>query len=341
MSAGKKYKAFFLLGLTLFAFSFLVEFSMRKIKGAPPSVDKQFSHFVSDDDVGFRHESGSVLKGTSASGEYEYEYRHNSAGFRDQDRNENKNRSVFRIIGLGDSFTYGAGVSFEETYLRRLEKLLNSRPGLHPDVEVINVATSFSWPERQRKTFDKFGKKLSPDLVLAGIMPNDVLDTKLSSTVSVDTDGKLISVGSDSMWGTFAAHSMFLRNVNATIHDYQSQIYWKATYLPYIFNDVWNKIENEFRRLNEDVVSGNARLALVYIPQQGPWREYHSVPETRVKDMAARNSIHFISTLDTLKKGFSDGEKLYYPVDGHCTPSAHRLIAEKVFHYLEDNRLVP
>jgi len=46
-----------------------------------------------------------------------------------------------RVLGLGDSFTFGQGVRFEDIYLRRLEKLFK-QDGL--DV-AVNIASCFGY----------------------------------------------------------------------------------------------------------------------------------------------------------------------------------------------------
>ena len=46
----------------------------------------------------------------------------NSQGLRDYDYPMEKAPAIFRIIILGDSVTFGTGVTMEETYAKRLEK---------------------------------------------------------------------------------------------------------------------------------------------------------------------------------------------------------------------------
>ena len=56
----------------------------------------------------------------------------NSNGIRDREFEIHKPSNTFRIIGLGDSITMAAGLDLEESYLKKLEFLLNKRtlPGL-------------------------------------------------------------------------------------------------------------------------------------------------------------------------------------------------------------------
>jgi hypothetical protein len=86
----------------------------------------------------------------SASNEFVFEVRHSSWGARDVEHPTAKPPGVFRILGLGDSFTYGVGAAFEDTYLAMLENLLDARPGNHPRVEIIKagIPRFFTEPER-------------------------------------------------------------------------------------------------------------------------------------------------------------------------------------------------
>ena len=61
----------------------------------------------------------------------------NSLGFRDNERTIHKPDNVYRIIGLGDSFSWGAGVKQEDTFLKKLEGSLNNTSG-NTRYEVFN-----------------------------------------------------------------------------------------------------------------------------------------------------------------------------------------------------------
>jgi hypothetical protein len=53
----------------------------------------------------------------------------NSHGLRDEEFSLAKPADRFRILALGDSFTYGHGVRSEETYVKQLEAMLNHKLG--------------------------------------------------------------------------------------------------------------------------------------------------------------------------------------------------------------------
>ena len=86
---------------------FAAEALARAFHLAPP-VAREYGGNVPDPFLPFRRRPLSVLRGTAATGEFTYEYRHNSAGFRDWEHSPGADEDVIRILGLGDSFTYGS-----------------------------------------------------------------------------------------------------------------------------------------------------------------------------------------------------------------------------------------
>jgi hypothetical protein len=65
--------------------------------------------------------------------------RTNSHGFRDRERTFDRTSVAIRVLAIGDSQTYGAGASYDETFSTLLEKRLQ---GKEPRSEVINLGVS-------------------------------------------------------------------------------------------------------------------------------------------------------------------------------------------------------
>lgn len=95
----------------------------------------------------------------------------NSLGLRGPEVSEQKTTGTFRILGIGDSFTYGAGVRDEDTFLRRLERSLNAK-GAGP-VEVLNAGVEGYNTRDEIITLEHRWLALAPDLILIGFYLND------------------------------------------------------------------------------------------------------------------------------------------------------------------------
>lgn len=90
----------------------------------------------------------------------------NSLGLRGPEAGRRKPAGVYRIAVVGDSFTMGAGVSDDEAYPRRLEKLLSARCGR--PFEVLNFGVGgYDFPQLLADACGR-AKTFSPDMVLVG-----------------------------------------------------------------------------------------------------------------------------------------------------------------------------
>lgn len=90
-----------------------------------------------------------------------------------------KQANEFRILCLGESSTFGAMVSDEETYAARLEELLN-RDRSDRNYRVINAGVSGYTSFQSLKYLERRGLELKPDLVLFYHEINDQLPAEFS-----------------------------------------------------------------------------------------------------------------------------------------------------------------
>jgi hypothetical protein len=100
-------------------------------------------------------------------------YETNSHGIRGPERTIAKPPKTFRVAVVGDSFTMGNGVDYEETYAAKLELALG---GLLPgrNVEVINFGISGLNLEAIVGRLRQVGLQFDPDLLVYGFTLNDI-----------------------------------------------------------------------------------------------------------------------------------------------------------------------
>jgi lysophospholipase L1-like esterase len=99
----------------------------------------------------------------------------NRLGFREPRLPEPKAPGERRIVVLGDSFTQGYGVAEEQAYPRVLERLLDGVDPAHR-VSVVNLGVPGTSPRDYLGHLEDPGLAYAPDLVLVGVMGNDVQD---------------------------------------------------------------------------------------------------------------------------------------------------------------------
>jgi lysophospholipase L1-like esterase len=268
-------------------------------------------------------------------------------GFRDVEHATVKQPGEFRILALGDSFTYGAGVSFNESYLSRLEQMLNSRK-LHPKVEIIKAGVSRYYPEPERILLEHYGLKYSPDLIIVGFVPNDVLDANQGlDSIKIGQSGYLVTREGQNkpriftLFYTYSHVFRILFNKYNAMTNKEPPIKWDEVYRPNgVFEKDWRSIEVEYEKMLQLAKSAQARLIIVHIPQQGPWDDTKSYPVTRLSEWSSAHGAQFIDTLPAMK--LADPQKsLYYAQDGHCRAAGYEVIAETVYRELTTRGLVP
>jgi len=120
----------------------------------------------------------------------------NSLGYRGDECSRDKPRGTFRIVGLGDSYTFGAGVDYEDTYLRSLEKLLNkSRPSASVRYESMNLGVPGYNTVQELAALREDGLSLRPDLILVGYVFNDTDEVITMTSTFIATAGAIAASG--------------------------------------------------------------------------------------------------------------------------------------------------
>lgn len=102
----------------------------------------------------------------SKTDEFEEKVTSDNLGYRDKNIGE-KGEDVFRIIAVGDSFTFGHGVeNNDKTYPKQLELYLTHYLKINKKIEVINVAEKGYSPDQEYRQIQKRLIQLSPDMIL-------------------------------------------------------------------------------------------------------------------------------------------------------------------------------
>ncbi|MGB2987167.1 MAG: SGNH/GDSL hydrolase family protein [Phycisphaerae bacterium] len=98
----------------------------------------------------------------------------NSHGMRDREPLPDDTESLFRIIVLGDSFTFGYGISGERTYPVVLEDLLNESSKVPPFAyDVLNLGVAGYATRDEAVVLEHVGLRWSPRVVVVGYVLND------------------------------------------------------------------------------------------------------------------------------------------------------------------------
>ena len=99
-------------------------------------------------------------------------------GFRDTEVSVVESTGEFRILLLGDSYTFGYGVDGNDTFAKRLERSLNSvSRGRYKRFLVINAGVIGYGTTQEMLQYELIGKTLRPDIVVLNFfIGNDIQD---------------------------------------------------------------------------------------------------------------------------------------------------------------------
>jgi hypothetical protein len=98
----------------------------------------------------------------------------NSRGYRDDEHAQAKPGGVRRLVCLGDSFAWGAGMEYDDAFPKRLERALARRRGER--WEAVNLALPGMNTVEQAAQLREEGLLYSPDVVVLGYVLNDAED---------------------------------------------------------------------------------------------------------------------------------------------------------------------
>ncbi|HEY6548285.1 MAG TPA: SGNH/GDSL hydrolase family protein [Vicinamibacteria bacterium] len=100
----------------------------------------------------------------------------NSRGYRDEERTIEKQPGTRRLLSLGDSFAWGAGIQWDDTYAQRLARTLSRRRG--EPWEAVQLALPGMTTVDQASQLHEEGLAYGPDVVLLGYVLNDSEDAE-------------------------------------------------------------------------------------------------------------------------------------------------------------------
>lgn len=154
----------------------------RMLENTPPMFRKS--------DV-LAYELAPLSKGKLVREEFDTTITINSQGYRGREFGPGKH-GRFRILAIGDSFTFGYGVEDTESYPARLEQILKNEYHMD-DIEIVNAGFAAGYsPDTYYLFLKERGLKMQPDLILIGFFIGNDIDHRNASEhrwVKSDRDG--------------------------------------------------------------------------------------------------------------------------------------------------------
>ncbi len=266
----------------------------------------------------------------------------NSLGLRGKEFPLQKPKSTYRILAIGDSYTYGARVSDNQTFPFLLERLLNREPNLNFKFEVINAGhAAYSTREEYEYLLER-GVYLKPDMVILAWFPNDIqeLSREYSWRSLLKQHYKF------EPWKSYIRSSA---TFNA-LRIYISYTYIRLKFGPYtpkekidIFeenntpevNRLWQKCFDYILKTKN--FCDSHKIKFLFIALVDPHQINKPLAQIPQKKFMKFTEEHGISFIDTSNKFLSDKNAAQYyllPQDHHFSAKGNNLVAEQIYEYL-------
>lgn len=260
--------------------------------------------------------SGGPAVGSRLGSEYYVSYEWNSHGCRAPEYLIPPAPNAFRIIALGDSFAQGSGVHFEDVFTSVMERRLREEASRAHDprlFEVFGCAVAGFSTREERLYYEKRVRAYQPDVVLVAMVWND--------SRSFSNDVALGYVHTPAKW-EFLVHTAYLvQEIRHTLPEPD-------------FSDSMQ----ELTVLNQQLREEGAKLGVVVFRNAGgeEWERLSEQADSAGKALG----VPVLDLGDALLTGDYQKDLMVHPIDGHPNEIAHRIAAERILDWLEEEGLM-
>lgn len=313
------------------------------------------------------------FRGFEVSSEFSFPVIINSRGLRDREFETPKGPGVFRILVLGDSFTYGSGAEAGTTYPRLLEDLLN-RDRIKTRFEVINAGVSGYGTFHEKDFLVREGVGYAPDLLILQFYPdNDLFENLHPFRLEVQDDflGKRSKQGPMRLWirtlkNWLRSHSHAYRLLGDRWHLLRIRLGMEGGFSA--FSDIylkegtrtarsaWQKTAGLLSDIHGFAKEHGIGFLMVFTPKNitldgKMWKDYlafHMADPSAVdRDIPRQTLRAFCSSegipLLDLTEHFGEMENpldCYWPKNGHWNSRGHRLVATWLYEFLKGEGMI-
>jgi hypothetical protein len=230
-----------------------------------------------------------------------------------------KETGVFRIVTLGDSFTFGENIDTKDNYPEQLEDLLNLKCSKNK-FEVINLGVPGYDLQYMNERFIRRGSKYSPDLVI--VLLGDFQLFRLNE----ELDKRIESIKKSNPQIDDLALTINVTKQLVSDMGWNSMLNWQKTEIKKLAATINSKLVIlKFPAICQD--NKHSWFSLEF--ECWPFISYDGI----VNEIARENNN--IQILNSLRRG-----KVSSSYDGHPTIEGNATIAESLFSYLKEKKII-
>ncbi|MBC8501316.1 MAG: SGNH/GDSL hydrolase family protein [DPANN group archaeon] len=259
----------------------------------------------------------------------------NSKGLRDYEYSYEKPDNIFRIVAIGDSFTFGHGIELNETYIKQLEKKLNQNSSLR--YEVINFGFPAYNVLQNYEMMKSRALRFNPDLIMLGYFLNDPeFIPGMNPLIQYCKENKSVI---DELNINIFEKSKIVRFL---IRYYTTFVYEKKIaefgigYFDYINSEKylgWNCTKKIFNQINLLSKRNNIPVLLIIIPHYDVQMSTYE----RIVNLSKKNGFYVLN-FHTYFLNISD-EEVYTKNDKpHFNREGNKIISDSIYDFLKKER---
>jgi hypothetical protein len=264
----------------------------------------------------------------------------NSEGWRDFEHEVEKPDHVFRIVGAGDSFTFGQGVKHEDLFLTHLNSLEATASGMQ--IEVINTGQPGYNTVKEKELLETRGFDYSPDLVLLSFVPNDVETDIYTDRPKVEFFEEFTASYTQQDW--LSEHSeLWMLGRRKFLQYSTADSYLQKSIDSYLHEpEKWNRCREALTGIRDLCRQNDCKLAVAIFPffvnlnGDYPFQPIHD----HVRNFCVEAGIPVVDLRESFRE-FEGPELWVHPTDQHPNEQAHRIAAESIVNFLTENGLLP
>lgn len=279
-----------------------------------------------------------------------YKAQTNSLGLRERELSFDKDDKFYKLLFLGDSITFGVGVEVDATFVRLVEKLLNSSKDFADKrSKTINAGVAGAGTIHEISLLRDIGIRYHPDIVVLNFFLNDIILISPEDVQEVK----------DSWERVYFKHKIpvSLKNFLA-----RSELFnllktgYRNLFIKMGFIDVprtdwgfwgsslkdgyYDKFREYIKEIKELGDKEGFKLVIVCFPNyfQVEAKFPDNIPQQRLSAIAQAEDVPFLDLLPVLK----DKRKAttLYLDWAHLSPEGHQFVAEKMYQFLRDREVI-
>ncbi len=242
---------------------------------------------------------------------------------------------TFRIVVIGDSFTYGGRCPFDDTFPKRLERMLQLNTQ-HRPVEVFNWGIPGLSTRMEYSGVHHALKYFQPDLIVLQVTLNDPEIRPLNRHLFSAVPAWLGTV--DTYWksGGFVLHRLWNTYANRRYIRYYFNLF-NSPETKNNFTEGATLIMNAAKQANVPVVAAIFPIFSHTVDEKYPFAPLHQYIDNLFTSLGIRH----VDLLDAFRGIPADRLSAQPGKDPHPNEIAHRIAAESLYSFLAGEHIIP